>query len=380
MSRTVLILTLLTTAVTAARDDGKPKQTTVFDEWDRNGDGRLTKNELPASAKSNFEQADANSDGFISRQEDTAFRNRNRPQPSQRRQASRVQDSVVAHVDLAYCSTKHPRQKLDLYLPKKRNTDQPLPVIAFIHGGGWRSGNKTSGAGRVLPYVVSGKYAGVSIGYRLRGDATWPAQIHDCKAAVRWLKGNAQKFHLDPDRIGVAGSSAGGHLVAMLGTTGGIKALEGSLGEHRNQDSRVACVVDEYGPTSFLTMDDFPGRTQHNSPTSPESLLIGGPIQEHQDKCRRAGPLMYVSRDDPPFLIIHGTQDPLVPFNQSVLLAEKLKSSSVPHILQVMTGGGHGGFRSAELTRRTRMFFERHLRGAAHEIPHGRIPVTTRNR
>ncbi|MFP6765073.1 MAG: alpha/beta hydrolase fold domain-containing protein, partial [Planctomycetaceae bacterium] len=349
MHRTLLIFMLLTTVESVAQDDGnaqgkgKPRKPTVFDKWDRNGDGRLVKNELPAGAKPHFERADANSDGFISRQEDTAFRNRNQPQPRQRQRGTGLPDSIVSHVDIAYCNTEHPRQKLDLYLPKNWKSDRLLPIIVYIHGGGWRSGNKASGARRVLPYVASGKFAGVSIGYRLSSDATWPAQIHDCKAALRWLKGNAQKFHLNPDRIGIAGSSAGGHLVAMLGTTGAVESLEGSLGEHRNQDSRVACVVDEFGPTSFLTMDDFPGRMEHNSPTSPESLLIGGPIQEHQDKCRRAGPLMYVSQDDPPFLIIHGTQDPLVPFNQSVIFAEKLKAGGVPYILQEMTGGEHGG-------------------------------------
>ena len=142
----------------------------------------------------------------------------------------------------------------------------------------------------------------------------------------------------------------------------------------------MACVVDEYGPTNFLTMNDFPGKMNHNSPTSPESLLIGGPIQENKARCDKAGPLMYVSKNDPPFLIVHGTKDPLVPFNQSEILAEKLTAAGVPFILQEMTDGEHGGFRSEELARRQRLFFENHLLGRKHNLPSGKIQVTSRRK
>lgn len=363
-----LLLFLLFNSLSVAAQD---RQRTIFDGWDSNGDGRLTKNELPAGARANFEKADRNGDGFISREEDSAFRKRSR-------RGLKLADSIDGQLDQPYAATKNPKQRLDLYLPKKRKNDGPLPVVAFIHGGGWRNGDKAGGRGRVLSYAGSGEFAGVSIGYRLSGEAKWPAQIHDCKAAIRWLKANAKRFNLDPDRIGVMGSSAGGHLVAMLGATGDVKSLEGNLGDHLNQNSRVACVVDEYGPTNFLTMNDFPGKMNHNSPTSPESLLIGGPIQENKDKCNKAGPLMYVSKNDPPFLIVHGTKDPLVPFNQSVILAEKLKAAGVPFILQEMTDGEHGGFRSEELARRQRLFFENHLLRRKHELPDGKITVTRR--
>lgn len=290
-------------------------------------------------------------------------------------QNRRLPDAIEARFDQPYADSDNPRQKLDLLLPKQRASDKALPVVAFIHGGGWRNGDKAGGRRRVAPYVASGQFVGVSIGYRLSDEATWPAQIHDCKAAIRWLKAHADSLGIDPDRIGVMGSSAGGHLVAMLGTSGDVKDLDGSLGSHTDVSSRVACVVDEYGPTNFLTMNDFPSRIDHLSPTSPESLLIGGPITEHKDKVRHASPLTCVSKDDPPFLIVHGTKDPLVPYNQSEVLEAALKKAGVSVTLQTITDGEHGGFRSPELDRRTRLFFEKHLLGTEVEIPHAPLAV-----
>ena len=290
-------------------------------------------------------------------------------------QGRRLPDSIEARFDQPYAGTDNPRQRLDLLVPKKRASDKPLPVVAYIHGGGWRNGDKTGGRRRVASYVTSGQFVGVSIGYRLSGEATWPAQIHDCKAAIRWLKANADSLGIDPDRIGVWGSSAGGHLVAMLGTSGNVADLEGKLDSHTAVSSRVSCVVDEYGPTNFLTMNDFPSRIDHLSATSPESLLIGGQITEHEDKVRHASPLTYVSKDDPPFLIIHGTDDPLVPYNQSEVLEAALQKAGVSVSLQTITAGQHGGFRSRELDRRTRLFFEKHLLDKDADIPNTPLAV-----
>ncbi len=290
-------------------------------------------------------------------------------------QGRRLPDSIETRFDQPYADTDNPRQMLDLLLPKNGASDKPLPVVAFIHGGGWRNGDKAGGRRRVASYVASGQFVGVSIGYRLSGEATWPAQIHDCKAAIRWLKANADSLAIDPNRIGVWGSSAGGHLVAMLGTSGEVADLEGKLGSHTDVSSRVACVVDEYGPTNFLTMNDFPSRVDHLSANSPESLLIGSKISEHKDKVRHASPLTYVSEDDPPFLIIHGTKDPLVPFNQSEVLEAALRKSGVSVTLQTITKGQHGGFRSRELDRRTRLFFEKHLLDQDANIPNTPLAV-----
>ena len=164
-----------------------------------------------------------------------------------------------------------------------------------IHGGAFRMGSKNMGVGEVIDLVGSGDYAAVSINYRLTNQEIWPAQIHDGKAAIRWVRANAEKYHLDPERIGVIGGSAGGHLVAMLGTSGGDPTLEGDVGPHKGVSSKVVCVVDQFGPSDFLAMGG-----NHDSAGSPESVLIGGALQENKEKagqprpspmCRRATPL-----------------------------------------------------------------------------------------
>jgi acetyl esterase/lipase len=275
---------------------------------------------------------------------------------------------VRTELNVPYAGTDNPRQMLDLYLPNKPASEKPLPVVVWIHGGAWLGGNKSSGREMLLPLVASGNYAGVSVAYRLSNEATWPAQIHDCKAAIRWIRANARKYHLDPQRIGVWGASAGGHLVAMLGTSGGVKELEGTLGKHLDQDSRVTCVVDYFGPTDMLTIGKYPSQMKHDAPDSPEAKLLGGPITKMKEAARSASPTSFVSKDDPPFLIVHGDKDPLVPHNQSERLAEALRKVGVPVTLITVQGGGHGGFRSQELIRRVYRFFDKHLRGQEVEI------------
>ena len=347
-----------------------------FDTWDKNGDGRLTKEELPPNVRQNFGKVDTNKDGFISRQEDSAFR---------RRGANRIQTgrrpayaNIEIRKDLAYAGTDNPRQKLDLFLPKERSSDKPLPLIAFIHGGGWKNGDKRGGLRRVAAFVESGDFVGASIGYRLSGEAIWPAQIHDCKAAIRWLRAHAEEFGFAPDRIVVMGSSAGGHLVAMLGTSGGVEKLEGKLGEHKNVSSRVNCVVDEYGPTNFLTMNDFPGKMDHLAADSPESKLLGQQITKVPELVREASPTTYVTKDDPPILIIHGTKDPLVPYQQSVVFADELRKSGVQVTLLKIENGEHGGFNSEEVSTRTKMFIAKHLLGR--DIDISAEPITLKPR
>jgi acetyl esterase/lipase len=276
-----------------------------------------------------------------------------------------VPEGIVAKRDIPYAGTDNPKQRLDIYLPEKPAEDGPLPVVVWIHGGGWRGGDKAGGLGRVAEYVAPGHYAGISVGYRLSGEAIWPAQIHDCKAAIRWIRANAKEHGLDPDRIGVWGSSAGGHLVAMLGVSGEVEALEGALGNHTDQSSRVQCVADYFGPSELLTMDDFKSNITHNAPDSPESRLIGGPIQENKQATRAASPVSYVSKDDPPMLIVHGTRDMLVPFNQSEVLTARLKAAGVDVTFVAVEGAGHGGF-PPEAEKRVRSFFDKHLRG--HEV------------
>lgn len=262
--------------------------------------------------------------------------------------------------NIEYVRGGAPRQTLDIYFPDK--VERPLPLIVWIHGGAWRGGGKERPP--ALPLLADG-FVVASITYRFSQDAPFPAQIEDCKAAIRWLRAHAKEFNIDPARVGVWGSSAGGHLVAMLGTAGDVQAWE--KGENLDQSSRVQAVCDWFGPADLLTMgaQSGPGsRIQHDAPDSPESRLIGGAVQESKDKGRAASPLSHVTGDDPPFLIMHGDRDPLVPHQQSVALNGALKKAGVDSTLKTLEGSGHGdgAFRRPDSLATVRAFFVRTLR------------------
>jgi acetyl esterase/lipase len=206
-----------------------------------------------------------------------------------------------------------------------------------------------------------------SIDYRLSGEAIFPAQIEDCKGAVRWLRARAKEHGLDPNHFGAWGSSAGGHLIALLGTTGGVKELEGTVGGNAGVSSRVQAICDWYGPTDFLQMSAHApadSRIDHDAPNSPESQLIGGPIQENRGKAARANPITFVTRDDPPFLLMHGDRDNLVPLHQSELLHDALKRAGVEVTFRRLEGAGHGGaaFQAPDVLQQVVAFFDRHLK------------------
>jgi acetyl esterase/lipase len=256
--------------------------------------------------------------------------------------------------DTLYVEGGHERNRLDLYLPEK--TDGPLPIVVWVHGGGWQAGNKLQRC-PARPLAAKG-YAVASINYRLSQHATFPAQIEDCKAAIRWLRANAAKYHLDPQHVGVWGLSAGGHLVGLLGTTGGMKEFEGN-GGNLDQSSRVQAVAVWCGPMDF-TADMGPDA---GNATQGASRLIGGPLSKNKDKARRASPITYVSRDAAPFLILHGDKDTIVPMAQSERFAEALKKAGVEVTLHVVKGGGHGDakFQSPENMKLVEDFFAKHL-------------------
>ena len=264
--------------------------------------------------------------------------------------AQRLPEGTTAYRDLAYITDGHERQKLDLYLPKE---GKDLPLIINIHGGAWMEGSKEWGT--PLEYLERG-FAVASINYRLSQHAIFPAQIEDCKAAVRWLRAHASEYRLDPNRFATMGGSAGGHLAAMLGTTGDVKEFD--VGENLSVSSRVQAVVDNFGPTDVSQMDAhrLPNGMIHDTPDSPESQLVGGPIQQNKDKVARANPITYVTKDDPPFLICHGDRDPLVPHHQSELLAAALQQAGVPVTFYTVKGGGHGGWNDPNVPRLTRQF------------------------
>jgi acetyl esterase/lipase len=245
-----------------------------------------------------------------------------------------------------------------LYVPKEGSR---LPVIVNIHGGAFRMGSKEQGV--PLEYLARG-YAVASLNYRLSQHAKFPAQIEDCKAAVRWLRAHAAEYRLDPALFAAWGASAGGHLAAMLGTTGDTREFD--VGGNLDQPSRVQAVVDYFGPTDFLQMDAHrpAGGMVHDTADSPESELVGGAIQDNKEKTARANPITYVSAGDPPFLICHGDQDPLVPHHQSELLEAALRKAGVPVTFYTVQGAGHGGFRDPRVAELTAEFLAKHLKPA----------------
>lgn len=271
-------------------------------------------------------------------------------------------DGVKTIRDVAYVEKGHERQKLDLYLPEK--SDILVPLVIWIHGGGWQGGSK-EGCPPLRQGFVQRGYAVASLNYRLSGDAVFPAQIEDCKAAIRWLRANAKTYGIDPDRFGVWGSSAGGHLVALIGTSGDETAFD--VGAYSNVSSRVQAVCDYFGPTDLTQMDvrAVPGaRLKHDDDRSPEACLIGGPVQENKAKAARANPITYVSTNAlPPFLIVHGDIDPVVPFSQSELLFDALKKAGGNVHLHCIKGAEHGkGFGGKDVTERVNAFFDRWLK------------------
>ncbi len=279
--------------------------------------------------------------------------------------------------DLDYGGKGNPRQTLDLIRPEKPRDGKPTPVVVLIHPGAFRSGDKSMAHREASELAATGDYAVATINHRFSSQSTWPAQLHDAKAAVRWVRANAEKYGLDPNRIAAMGASSGGHLAAMLGVTGDVPALEGDVGPHTGVSSRVMCVIDQFGPSDFLHLSDFPGRIDHNAAYSPESQLIGGPLPENKEKARAASPVTYVSHNDPPFLILHGDEDPLIPYQQSELLAEALRKAGVSCVLVKVVGGGHGRFRRPEVGRRIHQYLDRHLLGRPiEEVSSEPIPRT----
>jgi len=251
----------------------------------------------------------------------------------------------AAYSDLAY-GTDSPAQRLDLSLPP--NGTRPYPVVIGIHGGGFLSGNKTDGQIAPVFEALKRGYAVVGLDYRLSGEARFPAAINDVKAAVRWLRAHASEYGLDGSRIAVWGDSAGGNLAALAGTSGGVAALRGPHPRDTGQSDRVQAVVDWFGPISFLRIDgDFRAAGLHhassNGPDSFPSQYLGAPLTEVPGKVRAADPITYITPDDPPILIEHGTADGTVPVGQSIRFAKAYAAGvgAGAVTLHLLKGAGH---------------------------------------
>ncbi len=226
------------------------------------------------------------------------------------------------------------RSELKLDLARPAEGDGPFPAIVVIHGGAWRAGNKAD-VRPILPQFAQRGYVAISPQYRFCPKDAFPAQVHDVKAAVRWLKLNAKKYQVDPERIGAIGFSAGGHLALMLGVTGPADGLEGDVSAGA-PDSRVKAVVNYFGPTD-LAAKDIPDISK---PLVKD--FLGGSPQDKPEAAAKASPLTFVSKDDAPVLTFQGTKDPLVPFTQAIKLAEAMSSAGVPGRVELLVGAQHG--------------------------------------
>ena len=287
--------------------------------------------------------------------------------------AEELGDVAYSKVNVAYAKVGDTRLMMAIYRPKQFKGK--LPLVVWIYGGAWRNfwtnDPRSLPGGNGVGVLVAHGYAVASISHRLAPQAVFPAQIEDCKAAIRFLRANAAKYALKADRIGVWGGSSGGHLAALVGTSGGVKDLEGKVGGNLGVSSRVQCVADFSGPTDLVKLDAF--CSHHYAPgRSPPVTLLGGPLAEHKDMAIKANPITYVTKDAPPFLIAHGDKDNLVPISQSELLVEALKKAGVDVTFEVIKGGGHGGGTPAQQQRNNDLvlsFFDKHLKGAAATQP-----------
>lgn len=267
--------------------------------------------------------------------------------------------------DIAYADISS-AQRMDIYLPEGTG---PFPVVVLIHGGAFKMGDKGMEASNAAALVAKG-IAAVSINYRLSGEARYPAQIEDCKAAVRFLRANAAKYNLNPDKIGSWGASAGGNLSSLLGTTSGITELEGASLGNSAYSSKVIATVDWFGPINFLTMDaeasalGFTINT--NSASSPESQLIGAAVQTVPEKVAKANPATYITADDAAFFIQVGSMDRNIPFTQSFNFYNALKTAKGAENVtyELLEGAGHGGsqFSSAQNMAKVIAFFDKYLK------------------
>ncbi len=265
-------------------------------------------------------------------------------------------NEVERHDDIVFAQPDGAELLLNLRMP--RGVENP-PLVMFIHGGSWRAGDRKRCR---LEWVAMHGYALASIEYRYSSEALFPAQIHDCKGALRWLRAHQAKYGYDASRVVVAGTSAGGHLAALMGTSGGVAALEGGTAGHADRSSRVQGVIDYYGPSDFVERSkNQPSKT--DDPKGGVYQLIGGPVQENLEAARTASPVTYLSADDPPFMILHGDADKTVFLDQSELLVSRCKETGIQVQLHVEKDGGHGWKETEEEKSLVLAFLKKVLRG-----------------
>ncbi len=235
-----------------------------------------------------------------------------------------------------------------------------LPAVIYIFGGGWEGGHRSAGMYPWLsPLLATQGFLTVNISYRMSYQAVFPAQIHDAKAAVRWLRANAEHYHINPDRIGAWGFSSGGHLASLLGVTGDLPTLEGECGSP-GYSSRVQAVVAAAAPSNFLHPG---GQLLNDGPSNEVIRLFGGTVREHEEQMRLGSPISHVNADASPFFLIHGTRDEVVPFEQTEQMYEALKAVGVEVTFLVTEWGHDWDTGWYEVALQYLAFFQRHLCG-----------------
>lgn len=262
-------------------------------------------------------------------------------------------ESVELQTDIEYGKVGDRLLLLDIYRPKERAASAPL--LVFIHGGGWAGGKKSDYRVYAVHFAARG-YVVASVGYRLSGEKKYPAAVNDVKCAIRYLRSQAESLGIDPERSGVIGGSAGGHLAMMIGYSSDVPELEGD-GGHVGVSSRVSAVVDIYGPADMTT--DYVRKNKAAGNTCRS--FFGASIDERLDLYEQASPIRYVTNDDPPTLIMHGTIDDIVPIEQADLLAAKLKEVGVPYIYDRLPGWPHTMDLSKVCNERALWFMDRFL-------------------
>jgi len=248
----------------------------------------------------------------------------------------RLPEGVQEKAGLVYARYGTRELKLDLFLPK--SATGPFPAVVYVHGGGWRGGNRGAFR-RQAAHMATKGFAGACIEYRLSGEATWPAAIYDSKAAVRWVRAHAAEYNIDKQRIGAAGGSAGGHLVALLGTTHKLRELEGD-GGNPGESSRVTAVA-AFNPAVDLV--SF-GKVANANATNAVSTFLGKSYADAASLWALATPITHVDKSSAAFLFLHGTADNTVPYQQSVDMMNKLKAAGIPAEIFPAEGAAHGFF------------------------------------
>lgn len=256
--------------------------------------------------------------------------------PWQNLSVGEVPENIQLDRDIAYATMDGHELKLDIAYPKDNKTK--IPAIVYIHGGGWVLGDKNPN--EAITYAKNG-FVGIAIQYRLSTVAKFPAAVHDCKAAIRWVRAKAEKYGIDPDKIGVIGESAGGHLAALLGTSSGDSYLDGDR-PYRKYSSNVQAVVDNFGPIDLLTLKDTPSPMDPNPAIGPIAGWLGKSAQAAPELAKKANPITYIDPSDPPALIMHGEKDSLVPMQQSEVFYNALIKAGVKAKFVRVKNAGHG--------------------------------------